>query len=75
MSRTHSMPGLTPWQVWRPRRGRPGPAIEIANIHRADRLIEAIDADATDRITAKRTMIRFCDLQAGYTLDTGQAAR
>ena len=75
MSRTHSMPGLSPEQVWQPRRGRPGPAIEIANIHRAGRLVEAIDVDATNRITAKRTMIPFCDLQAGYTLDTGQAAR
>ena len=75
MSRTHSMAGLSRGQVWRPRRGRPGPAIEIANIHRADRLVEAIDVDATDRITAKRTMIRFCDLQAGYTLDTGRVTR
>jgi len=75
MSHTHSMPGLSPGQVWRPRRGRPGPAIEIANIHRADRLVEAIDVDATDRITAKRTMIRFGDLQAGYTLDTSRVTR
>ena len=75
MSRRIPGPGLSLGQVWQPKRGRLGPAIEIANIHRADRLVEAIEIDATDRITAKRTMIRFGDLQAGYTLDTGQAAR
>ena len=75
MSGKPSSLGVSPGQVWQPKRGRPGPAIEIANIHRADRLVEAIDADATDRITAKRTMIRFGDLQAGYTLNTGRVKR
>ncbi|MGA2927688.1 MAG: hypothetical protein ABSG43_17160 [Solirubrobacteraceae bacterium] len=60
--------GFSPGQVWQPKRGHPGPAIEIANIHRADRLVETIDAGATDRLTAKRTVIGFRDLRAHYNL-------
>jgi hypothetical protein len=55
---------FAPGQVWRPRRGRHSPVLIVVNVHRADRLVEVIDAAAADRLTAKRTLIRFSDIRA-----------
>ena len=60
---------FSPGQVWRPRRGRHGPRLLVVNVHRADRLVEVIDASAADRIRAKRTLLRFGDIRASHRLD------
>ena len=60
---------FAPGQVWRPRRGRQGPRLEVVNVHRVDRLVELIDAEAAGRLTAKRTLMRFNELRAGYRLE------
>ena len=60
---------FSPGQVWRPRRGRHGPRLMVVNVHRADRLVEMIDASATDRLTAKRSLLRFGELRASHRLD------
>ena len=55
---------FSPGQVWRPRRGRHDPRLTVVNVHRADRLVEVIDASETDRVRAKRTLLRFGELRA-----------
>ena len=60
---------LSPGQVWRPRRGRHGPRLTVVNVHRADRLVEVIDASETDRVRAKRTLLRFGELRASHRLE------
>ena len=60
---------FSPGQVWRPRRGRHGPRLTVVNVHRADRLVEVIDASETDRVRAKRTLLRFGELRASHRLD------
>ncbi len=41
----------------------------MVNVHRADRLVEVIDASETDRVRAKRTLLRFGELRASHRLD------
>ena len=60
---------FSPGQVWRPRRDRHGPRLMVVNVHRADRLVEVIDASETDRVRAKRTLLRFGKLRASHRLD------
>jgi len=60
---------FSPGQVWRPRRGRHGPRLTVVNVHRADRLVEVIDASETDRVRAKRTLLRFGELRASHRLE------
>jgi hypothetical protein len=60
---------FSPGQVWRPRRSRHGPTLRVVNVHRADRLVEVIDASAADRIRAKRALLRFSDIRASHRLD------
>ena len=60
---------FSPGQVWRPRRGRHGPRLMVVNVHRADRLVEVIDAWETDRVRAKRTLLRFGELRASHRLE------
>lgn len=60
---------FSPGQVWRPRRGRHGPRLTVVNVHRADRLVEVIDASETDRVRAKRTLVRFGELRASHRLE------
>jgi hypothetical protein len=51
------------------RRGRHGPRLLVVNVHRADRLVEVIDASTADRIRAKRTLLRFSDIRASHRID------
>jgi hypothetical protein len=60
---------FSPGQVWRPRRGRHGPRLTVVNVHRADRLVEVIDASETDCVRAKRTLLRFGELRASHRLE------
>jgi hypothetical protein len=66
---------FAPGQVWRPRRGRRGPRLIVVNVHRVDRLVEVIDARAADRLTAKRTLIRFGDIRASHRLEHGEPGK
>ena len=56
---------FSPGQVWRPCRGRQGPRLQVVNVHRVDRLVEVIDAESTDRLTATRSLLRFGEMRAG----------
>jgi hypothetical protein len=60
---------FAPGQVWRPQHGRHGPRLLVVNVHRADRLVEVIDASTADRIRAKRALLRFSDIRANHRLD------
>ena len=60
---------FSPGQVWRPRRGCHGPRLTVVNVHRADRLVEVIDASETDRVRAKRPLLRFGELRASHRLE------
>ena len=61
---------FSPGQVWRPRRGRQGPWLPVVNVHRVDRLVEVIDAESTDRLTATQSLLRFGEMRAGWRLET-----
>ena len=65
---------FSPGQVWRRRRGRHGPKLMVVNVHRAARLVEMIDASATDRLTAKRSLLRFSDVRASHRREQAGAA-
>lgn len=47
----------------------PQPKLTVVNVHRADRLVEVIDASETDRVRAKRTLLRFGELRPSHRCD------